>query len=512
MSKKSVTVKTPENEDLVRLKPVLGIRPGVYLAIAYFAAALLILYLILLHPGITRPGSMVVFTSFPSGAALRVDDVYAGTSPCAVFVEKGEHLMEAVLPGFDTSREKCTVYGRVFASKIFPLRHTLNFVLRESQPLQALTMAALDYANWSFAGEPVASWQIPLSLSDGVYRTCVSGVAAANSDSIGGIIKAAARFAVTRASLRDLVRANAFAAGTGIPPSPLRFCQAAAEMVKFLEDNHGSASWLADTLPADSASVLIASAWYQNQLASFAEITAREVLGEKPGDNPGSVFPSGQIRVNGLLFNGISGGNLVQSEPFPHEVPVDSFLICAAAVPAPAYADFLDANPQWKQDNRGELIKNNLVNSEYLADYSAIGSAGSRVASGITSVSWFAAQAFCEWLTGKLPVSFRGWEVRLPAEAEWEYAAKTSRKYNSSIFIQENATSYGGIWEWCHEPYAPLSFIKAPSEWIDAVGSPEQTVRGGAWQNVTGIETRASLPPTACSPFISFRPVIVRKQ
>ena len=65
----------PETDDQVRLKPFLGIRPGVYVFILGLLALALVLFFTLLHPGITRPGAMVVFTSEPSGAALRVDDV-----------------------------------------------------------------------------------------------------------------------------------------------------------------------------------------------------------------------------------------------------------------------------------------------------------------------------------------------------------------------------------------------------------------------------------------------------
>jgi len=96
--------KTNEPDDQVRLKPILGLRPGVYLALIYGVVILLILYLILLRPGITGPGAVVVFTSEPWGAALRVDGVYAGTSPCKVFVRKGKREIEVVMPGFTSER------------------------------------------------------------------------------------------------------------------------------------------------------------------------------------------------------------------------------------------------------------------------------------------------------------------------------------------------------------------------------------------------------------------------
>jgi formylglycine-generating enzyme required for sulfatase activity len=327
-------------------------------------------------------------------------------------------------------------------------------------------------------------------------------------------VAAAARFAVTRAALRDLVRAQILAVNSGNSPSPLGITRALTQAAAFLSNNPGSATWLAETLPMDSASVLFSSAWYQNQLASFADITAGEVLADRPGGSPRDSLPSSQIRAGGLLFAGIGGGVLVQGGPFPHQSPVEAFLICVTEVPIPAYADFLDAVPGWRQDQREALERQGVVNGDYLADFDlSIPPYGARrIDSGVGSVSWFAANAFCEWLTGKLPDSFSGWEVRLPTETEWEYAAKSVQGWDGRGGA---SGTEGGAWEWCANPYSPLPFLAAPPEAIAKIGSPERPVRGGSLlNNAASIhpETRASLPPSACSPFVSFRPIIARQR
>ncbi|MDR2716975.1 MAG: SUMF1/EgtB/PvdO family nonheme iron enzyme [Treponema sp.] len=493
-------------EDQVHLKPILGIRPGVYIAIMGALVLVLALFFLLLYPGIARPGAMVVFTSDPSGSALRVDDVYAGTSPCRVFVPRGEHILEAVLPGFETKRLDAAIPGRLFASVLFPRRYDLNVKLTAPDPAAVLAASAHDYAAWSFGGEPTPAWQIPLSLSEGVYRI---GSAAANINS-SGILAAAARFAVTRAALRDLVRADTLALNGGNVPSPLTLTRSVTQALAFLSDNPAGAAWLADTLPPDSAALLISSAWYQNQLAAFADVTAGESLAAAPGGQSDPDLPASQIRVGGLLFTGVGGGVLVQGEPFPHRVPVPAFMICATEILSPAYADFLDAVPAWRADQRETLEQQGLVTDEYLADFESTVPAGrGRIDRGVSSVSWYAAKAYCEWLSGKLPASFAGWEIRLPTEAEWEYAVKSAQKWGGrGIFIPD-----GGVWEWCADSYSPLPFFAAPPEAIAAAGSPERSLRGGSSFNNTGLsnpETRASLPPAACSSFVSFRPVIAR--
>jgi hypothetical protein len=479
----------------------------VYVAIICLVVLLLGLFLLLFFPGIARPGAMVVFSCEPVGAALRVDGVYLGTSSCKVFVPRGAHIIEAVLPGFESQRIECEIPARLFASMLVPRRFPVEVQLTTTNPMAVLAAAAYDYSAWTFAGEPNPTWQVPLSLSEGVYRI---GNAAA-SRGADGIIAAAARYAVTGAALRDLSRAKFLASSGGVATSPLGITRSVSDIVAFLDKNPGSAAWLASILPSDSATILINSAWYQNQLASFAHITAGESLAPMPGEtsNQADDLPTNQIRVGGLLFTGIGAGTLVQGEPFPFQVPVKSFLICVTEIPIPAYADFLDANPQWRPERRDLLQDQGLVNSEYLADYDSTTPVGNRAFTGISMVSWFAANAFCEWLTEKLPNSFEGWEVRLPTEAEWEYAAKSTQRWGRSLF-----TVNGSVWEWCSNPYSPIPFFDAPQEAVNVVGSPEYPVRGGSLQNVSGItnlETRASLPPISCSPFVSFRPVIARK-
>jgi len=501
MRGKIQAAKTDEPDDQVRLKPVLGIRPGVYLAAVYGFVILLALYFLLLHPGLSRPGAVVVFTSEPWGCALRVDGVYAGTSPCRVFVPKGRRDIEIVMPGFTPERVEADIPARVFASLLFPLRFPLYGKLSASEPLKPLEIASAEFAAWSFGGEPTASWQAPMSLSEGVYR---AGPASINA---GGTLAAAARFAVTRAGLRDLVRAKNLSANGGNAASPLSLIRSVSDIASFLDSTPSAAVWLADTLPQEPAALLVSSAWYQNQLSGYASIIAREKLSAAPGESSASGTPPvPQIRVAGLMFAGLSGGSLAQGEPFPHEAAIEPFMICTTPIPAPAFADFLDENPQWRPDQRELLESRSLATREYLADFDA---GTGRAIAGISAVSWYAAQAFCEWLGTKLPYSLSGYTVRLPAESEWEYAVKSAAQWGRKDLLVR-----GNMWEWCGNPYSHLPFIPAPPEAIEAAGSPEYPVRGGSWLNTVlqpNVETRASLPPESCSPFVSFRPVIARK-
>jgi len=142
------------------------------------------------------------------------------------------------------------------------------------------------------------------------------------------------------------------------------------------------------------------------------------------------------------------------------------------------------------------LVQKGLVNSEYL-----LPSENPKFPSGtVAGVSWYAAQAFCQWLTTKLPAQLGAYEVRLPTESQWEWAASQGGFDKTGNSILKNIK--GGLWEWCADPFAPLPFLPADRDTQEKIGSPERTVKGGSWVNDLSsitITTRGSLPPNSCS-------------
>jgi formylglycine-generating enzyme required for sulfatase activity len=483
-------------EDQVRLKPHFGLRPGVYLAALYSLVILIVLYFVLLHPGLTKPGSVVVLKTEPAGAALRVDGLYQGTSPARIFVPRGPHTFELVLPGYTPLSFDEEIKGRAFGSLFLPRTHRVEKALAAADPAGVLALGAADYAAWSFAGEPTTAWQIPLSLSEGAYRA--GPAAKTGHGELNDILRAAARFGTTKAALRDLIRAKALIDNGGLSPSPGSLFRSAGDIIGFLSETPGAAAWLADTLPPEAAAQVSESAWYQAQMAAADEAAAAERTA--PG-------PTGRLRLGPLGFSSLPGGTLVQGQVFPRQIAVAGFWISETAVSAGAFDAFLAARPQWGRNMADSLREQGLAGDGYLS-----GDSGLRrgAGPGITQVSWYAATAFCDWLSGQLPPAMADWEVRLPSEAEWEYAAKSVRNWAASD-IRDLPS---GIWEWCGEPFAPLNFITAPAAAREAAGSPERPLRGGVGINAGAAarpETRASLPPESCSPFVSFRPVIARK-
>ena len=226
-------------EDRVVLKPVFGIKPGIYLAGLYGFLIIIALFFILLYPGLSKPGVVLSVSSEPSGAAFFVDGVYQAATPATVFVPKGGHEVTISLPAFDAWQQEITVGNRAFASLFFPKKVSIAGTLTAPNPAAAFALGASEYAAWSFAGEPTAAYQIPQPLSEAAYR---AGAAAGASGpqtraAMDQTLKAAGRFASNRASLRDLIRAKCLVDNAGIPPSPLTLLSSAEAAAAYLSAN-----------------------------------------------------------------------------------------------------------------------------------------------------------------------------------------------------------------------------------------------------------------------------------
>lgn len=89
-------------------------------------------------------------------------------------------------------------------------------------------------------------------------------------------------------------------------------------------------------------------------------------------------------------------------------VKIKTFYLDEYPVTKKEYFEFIEASPEWKKGKVSPLF----ADGGYLGDWKEKEPETDQANSPVTYVSWFSANAYCQW-KGK----------RLPKESEWEYAA-----------------------------------------------------------------------------------------
>jgi sulfatase modifying factor 1 len=120
-----------------------------------------------------------------------------------------------------------------------------------------------------------------------------------------------------------------------------------------------------------------------------------------------NTFANGFVQIPGGEFESVipeaEGDNLIQ---------VNGFYLQESPVTNADFLRFVLHQPQWQRDKAASLF----VDDQYLSSWShtiSLGPAESDIP--VTGVSWFAANAYCQWK-----------DARLPSWYEWEFAAAAS--------------------------------------------------------------------------------------
>jgi formylglycine-generating enzyme required for sulfatase activity len=199
------------------------------------------------------------------------------------------------------------------------------------------------------------------------------------------------------------------------------------------------------------------------------------------------------IHVEGGTFS--MGSDKGSDEKPIHTVSVNSFYIGATEVTFDQYDMFCKTTGREKPNDEG----------------------WGRGKRPVINVSWNDAVAYCQWAS-----EMAGTEIRLPTEAEWEYAARGGSKSrgfdysgssnvgevawysgNSGGKTHEAATKQanelgiydmsGNVWEWCADWYNENYYSQSPTSNPTGPNSgASRVLRGGSWFNGVDLYCRVA--------------------
>ncbi len=192
--------------------PSWGCALAVYLTGLYGVIAVLLIFFLFFYPGLRNRGSYLSLTTSPDHATVKVDGVYAGSTPCVVFLRHGRRSVEISRPFYSKVSFEETVGGRVFGTLFVPDSHGKS---------QSLTVAdvegLLGWAREDFQRNP----GIPSILSDAADAAS----AGSPSEKWYDFINDSMLFVTNEFQLKELLHATAKVASSGVDPDSCFICE-----------------------------------------------------------------------------------------------------------------------------------------------------------------------------------------------------------------------------------------------------------------------------------------------
>jgi formylglycine-generating enzyme required for sulfatase activity len=512
----------------VRLRPFLGIQPRIWLPVLYLFIVVLILFFILIVPGLGRNGSVLVFSGIPADSAVYSDGAYLGHTAERLFLAKGEHSIRIQYPGFVPQEQSVSIGGRIFGSLLFPKTKMIKYSLKAKSVSGVLNSAFTEFSKWTMTGMPSAIYQVPPVLSNATLSLLGTGSLGASAMTDAGLpenwVKSFALDALAQSTspqaARDAMRAGILARSQG-PVSPLTLLSSIKTVISVLGSTPYGALWLNEMIakPQTALQKKIAEA------ASTASAQVHAAFNSTPASSP---HLTGNISIAGIQFSSFSAGQTLlagvdpSGESIPYSSNVSAFALATTETTRQQWAAFLASNPQWGLGGKDALVSRELVDDSYLVGWSS----GKSPALPVTNVSFNAARAYCEWLS-----KLSGYNVVLPTESMWESAARAGGLQNAdavalgvwsdrsnsgplpvSSLAADRAGLHdmlGNVWEWTSDSYFPYPGFAA-----HVFDSNLKAVRGGSWANASGTisySSRGGIPAAHSSEFLGFRPAILLK-
>jgi formylglycine-generating enzyme required for sulfatase activity len=507
----------------VRLKPLFGITPGRYLAVIYALALAVILFMLLLYPGLRKPGAFYRIESDPPGSAITLDGAYRASTPATIFLPAGRRELMIDHPFFVSSEQPVQVRARIFGTLFHAKVSTLRFDLEADLAAGSILSEGMkEFSWWAMAGQPSEAYQIPMVLSE--HALAWTAISRSMRESIRPVsvidfTGAALSYTANPQSARDALRAAVLVAGGSAALTPASLGLVVDAVWKLLANDPALLSALAAVLPADIRAELEATAFHRS-LVDASNIAAAKAAGTAPAPQP-----HGRLQAaGGEYIEFPAGETVIRTESgTPAVVQFESFALAAMETTVAQFRDFIRSNPRWSVAEAKGLQAAGLVDAMYLEGFDSASDG-----QPVRYVSRHAAAAYAEWLSARAPSGYR---FSLPTEAQWNRAAEASasaatRPDAAALFAQgrtgpspaaalrTDAAGFrgllGSVWEWCADSFSvhPGAGVAGRREYPGYDG----LVRGGSWANradLVNLNSRGPMTPESCNAYTGFRLALV---
>lgn len=467
----------------IKLKPIFGIAPEKYIPVIYTILLIIILFSLIVLPGILKNGSLTKITSSPEAASVWIDGKRVGSTPVTTFVQKGNKKVTLIKENFETVTDEHIFKGRLFFSLFNKRNDELHFNINSKNGSKVLKTAYNELAEWSLtpSDEITERYRIPFFLSKAVTDYKYSEDF--NKKEAKNFLNSSIKMVTNKYILSDYLRSYFILNSDNRMPS-----------ISTLKNS------LNDLSKVNRKSKNLELLLYSNVLSGidFNLERYQKLINnsKKIIDNSVTSYESSMDSktIGNYTFNYIPKGEITPLETnFIHEIKENSFFLSDKMITREDFNKFISDSPYWSRDNIDELIKKSLVDENYLKFENE--------EKYVTNISYYAAREWISWANKNMKIP-AGYKLALPTESQW---------LSATLY---GATGKIEAWNWTSQGYYTFDHFLTDEngQFIDeysfieprlVVGSNKYNTRSG---NARGVQKA-----NWCTPFLGFRPVLIKE-
>lgn len=433
-------IELPEVEE-VKLPHLFGMRPGVYISILFLVVLLLAFFALFVLPGLISKSSFISFDIDAKNIAIYEDGIYLGSSEGSIYRSTyGWHNYEFYTSDYKVGEEHIknprNIFFTLFYRQVESIKPELSADKKTKDAIKKEFIN--DVESWTKVYSHDESYHIPAIFSDFAKNVVYFGIDDISDEIEYGIMHITSK--------------------------------------EFYEDYKNAAAYL-------KANNIAISSDYDEALYDLYEGNGISKIKTKDSNKYFNIVNGDYAYFS--AYNNVDMGISIENGTYPdtNTYPVTkstkAFALSLKTVSEYDYAKFTEDVPKWAKSNKEELVKEGLVDSNYLSGITLSTSIISL--KPIRNISYNAAVAYTEWLKSK-----SGKNYSLPTEAEWYVASKTaSENYSRSLLSLDSNTKgpvsmFGGLWEFTKDEYIPLNRV-LDSEYASPYSLDDIIIKGGSY-------------------------------
>ncbi|WP_215538321.1 SUMF1/EgtB/PvdO family nonheme iron enzyme [Borreliella bavariensis] len=392
----------------VKLKPILGIVPKVYVFLTTIILLLSLVSLLIIIPKFKNPGAYLKINSNIENTYIYLNEKYIGRTPLNKYINTTEGILKAKRMGFKTYEQNIKIHNKFFGS--YNLQINLELVdpekIIEQRQKELSIMVKIKNTNENTKLIPVFS--------------LISSELKEHPEYIKKFLKDSIPYLNSIEMFKDFL--DSYKVVYSIDQSNSNQEEIWNSLKTNFDLENRAIFWFLENLDKDLKILTKNKPWIKKLTKTL------------DNENIQLISKNEKINIKLPRFKKINSNKIEKIQNYELDsknislkstYSIKEFLIQEQNVTKYEYQDFLKENPKWTINNKENLIKEQLVDENYLKNFNQTG-----LNEAITGISYFSAMEYANWYSKKLP---KGFKARLPISQEWELYQKEPNKKSLNI-------------------------------------------------------------------------------